>query len=870
MATKNVLIELRRRPELELALGPGLADHPRNVSAAVGPLARIPGLTIDPSFSAVTVPAEPPPPVEAALSDSLSVPEPASSSETILVRGTIDDANAAALSDAVDADVIGIFADPVIEVCQTCINTPPVGTAADVARLLNVPGLTRAGMDGRGVMLAIVDTGININYLRSRGLAANFSAARSWVPPMPAGRPPLVPGQLPVDHGTMCAFDALIAAPRATLLDVAVLQSRRSGGSAMDGLLSDAVLGYSFLLRILREVRRPGDFHSMVVSNSWGMFRQDWDFPPGHPGNYSHNPAHPFNRIVATLERAGADILFAAGNCGRECPDGRCGIERDAGIYGANSHPAVLSVAGVDVKKKRVGYSTRGPGHLTREKPDICGYTHFVGSGVYPADGGTSAATPVVAGVVAAFRSRFPAGASRTPAALRDLVRGTAEDLGTAGFDLEHGFGIVNGARLSKSRLPAPKLAAADVDDNPAGPDEDALERGQDATSASDQEFLEALGAYDARVADAGAGGFAAESLGGGFGGFGGAGGSGTASNALGRVCEVYRRVRPVLQGVLRFIRLIPRIGPAAARAIETLMKLLDALCGTAGSASASDAEADFAHALVDFESTDVTAAPNVRQLCEQYRRIRPILVGILRFIERIPVIGRRAAQAIRTLMSALDALCGLGGFGLNAALGEGVNEEAEFARALDSFGAGGDESLTTAAPNLRQLCEQYRRIRPILAGILRFVERIPVIGQRAAQAIRALMRALDAICAAGGGGIGFGAGPAADDDYAFAQALSGFGASGGSDVAAAPSPAQLCGTYRRVRPILAGLLPFIRLIPQIGASAARAIETLMALLDAVCGGGTPAAGIDMAGDSAGGSAAPGDQEFLRALGAFG
>ena len=36
-----------------------------------------------------------------------------------------------------------------------------------------------------------------------------------------------------------------------------------------------------------------------MVSNSWGMFDPAWDFPVGHPGNYSDNPNHPFNIIVA-------------------------------------------------------------------------------------------------------------------------------------------------------------------------------------------------------------------------------------------------------------------------------------------------------------------------------------------------------------------------------------------------------------------------------------------------------------------------------------------------------------------------------------------------------------------------------------------
>ena len=195
----------------------------------------------------------------------------------------------------------------------------------------------------------------------------------------------------------------------------------------------------------------------MVVNNSWGMFHPSWDFPVGDPGNYSDNPNHPFNRIVGALERAGADILFAAGNCGADCPDGRCRGVTAMAIYGANSHPQVLSVAGVDTSKQRVGYSAIGPGRLDRMKPDISGYTHFKGSGVYSADGGTSAATPVVAGVVAAVRSVFPydpATPASAPAAVRNMLTKTAEDRGLVGYDFEYGWGIVNGCRLAEALCP--------------------------------------------------------------------------------------------------------------------------------------------------------------------------------------------------------------------------------------------------------------------------------------------------------------------------------------------------------------------------------------------------------------------------------
>jgi hypothetical protein len=245
----------------------------------------------------------------------------------------------------------------------------------------------------------------------------------------------------------MCAFDVGIAAPEATLLDYAVMLSQTTGETAMSGLLSDAVLAYSKLFGILQA--QPANRRRLVVSNSWGMFDPSWDFPVGHQGNYSDNPAHPFNVIVASLADAGADILFAAGNCGRDCPDGRCGFGGLQPICGANSHPSVLSIAGVDTKKRRVGYSSQGPGRLAAAKPDVSAYTHFTGSGAFPnePDSGTSAACPVAAGVIAAIRTHHSAG-QLSPAELRTLVAKTASDLGGTGFDNDFGWGALDGAAL--------------------------------------------------------------------------------------------------------------------------------------------------------------------------------------------------------------------------------------------------------------------------------------------------------------------------------------------------------------------------------------------------------------------------------------
>jgi subtilisin family serine protease len=345
-----------------------------------------------------------------------------------------------------------VFADPGIGLEQTCGGDPPVGTALDVQRLLGGGRLRRLGMDGRGVAIAVVDNGINLNHLRARGLAPTMNWHASWSP-----SPTVRPGAAPVDHGTMCAFVALLTAPAATLLDYAVLRTTRQGGSVMDGVLSDAVQAFGLLLNQMSLPEDERFFHSLVVNNSWGMFHPSWDFPAGHPGRYHDNLNHPFNIVVGSLAAAGADILFAAGNCGPACPDGRCRpiVPGFRYVNGANSHPDVYSVAGVDTNRQLVGYSSHGPGVLAHDKPDIAAYTHFLGSEAFgqgTPDSGTSTACPVMAGIVAALRSAFPfdpTNPNRTPPNVRAFVLNSAvHPAGAGGWTADFGRGIIDTANF--------------------------------------------------------------------------------------------------------------------------------------------------------------------------------------------------------------------------------------------------------------------------------------------------------------------------------------------------------------------------------------------------------------------------------------
>jgi subtilisin family serine protease len=436
----RVLIQMRHTRELSAAL------TARKFSASTVSSIVMPGLSLDEGYTTVKVPKRVPRERIGAMEvGRLFTYDARPEESTYLIRGEVaDDATLNRLLEKVEQDPngVGVFSDPRISASAVC-PPGPVGSHEDVANLLKTSTLASRGMDGSNVMVAIVDTGINIDHLKSRGKNPKFDAGKSWTPVES-----LIPGNMPVDHGTMCAFDVCITAPNCTLIDFALLQSQAEGSSVMDGFLSDAVKAYSKLLEFLstdEETKPP-----LVVNNSWGMFHPSWDFPVGNPGNYSDNPDHPFNIIVESLEDAGADILFAAGNCGQECPDGRCQGVTNRPIYGANSHPSVLCVAGITINKVRLGYSSQGPGRLDNNKPDLSAYTHFKGSDVYSADGGTSAACPVAAGVIAAIRSKYSQ-SNLTPAQLRNLLRRSAEDLGSVGFDYDCGFGLINVSGLIDS-----------------------------------------------------------------------------------------------------------------------------------------------------------------------------------------------------------------------------------------------------------------------------------------------------------------------------------------------------------------------------------------------------------------------------------
>ena len=299
-----------------------------------------------------------------------------------------------------------------------------------IQELLGVAALWDDGIRGEDVIVGIVDEGIDGTVYPVVG---GFSRPNARVP----GTAPIT------SHGSMCAADVLVAAPDAKLYDYPFLGIPSSGGAL------------AMFQAVLDQRRVDGTPH--LTSNSYGFVgvppreqfatHEIWDLN------------HPLHRKVREVIASGAPAFFAAGNCGKDCPSGAChpsGIGPGISIHGSNSLEEVITIAAVNSRHERIGYSSQGPGMFAREKPDLSAYSHLFGNfgpgrpggdTETPFDNGTSAATPVAAGVAALLVCGWP---QVTPAQLRDaLVTGATSD--AAGWSPDFGRGVVNAAAASEA-----------------------------------------------------------------------------------------------------------------------------------------------------------------------------------------------------------------------------------------------------------------------------------------------------------------------------------------------------------------------------------------------------------------------------------
>ncbi len=316
------------------------------------------------------------------------------------------DAAAAASDAARGDDLVAVLPDTIVTSLET---TDPIAAAATTndARRSQQWALDRAGFeaawdvaDGRGITVAVVDTGVQASHPDLTGQV--LPGRRFYNNGASAVADPAIDDN---GHGTHVAgIIAAIAnnsegvaggAPGACILPVKVLNSSGSGWD------SDVARGVDWAVVN----------GAQVINLSLGN---------GSPGATD----------VAVQNAVANDVMVfaAAGN-------GGAGASPE---YPA-SNDAAIAVASVTSSLVRSSFSTTGA-YVDIAAPGSGIWSTYSSSG-YASLSGTSMATPYAAATGALIRSRFP---SWTVAQVRTRLLDTADDLGPAGPDSEYGAGFID------------------------------------------------------------------------------------------------------------------------------------------------------------------------------------------------------------------------------------------------------------------------------------------------------------------------------------------------------------------------------------------------------------------------------------------
>jgi subtilisin family serine protease len=355
--------------------------------------------------------------------------------------------------------------------------------------MINTIPLHAEGLTGGGIRIAVFDTGF---FLDHKGLA-HLDIVAEWDfindDGVTADQYNDVEGQM--WHGTH---------------SLGIVASNFPGSTMGTAWSAEFILGKTE--RLLDEIESEEDDYIAalewadglgvdVVSSSLGYFY--WYTQDEMDGDTAL-----ITRAVDIAASRGILVVTAAGNEGNSS-------------WGTIIAPAdadsAIAVGAVDPDGILKGYSSRGPTADGRIKPDVVAQGHLVttlnwqDASAIAAAGGTSAATPLVAGAAALILQKHP---DWSPIQVRDALRATASRTDTPGND--YGWGIIDAYAAAYHSA----TASIDIDirpgacDNPFNPKSrgvlPVLLLGSDDINVCDIDIatllLAGAGAAHARVAD--------------------------------------------------------------------------------------------------------------------------------------------------------------------------------------------------------------------------------------------------------------------------------------------------------------------------------------------------------------------------------
>ncbi|WP_448522445.1 S8 family serine peptidase [Pseudothermotoga sp.] len=292
-------------------------------------------------------------------------------------------------------------------------------------RKVKAPEVWELGYTGEGIIVAVVDTGVDGTHPDLQG-----QLVTGYRPLTGETLAPDMDSSFGGAHGTHVAgtiaakrdgIGVVGVAPNAKIMPIVIFDGYGYIGDDLvaDGFLWAAVVG------------------ARIFSNSWGG------------KGYSITLAHTIAYIMAEYNGV---FVASAGNSHTD------------EIHYPSCYPGVINVAASTAVDGITYFSTRGrwitvaaPGDFTilSTVPLWDNFEFFDGENPYAFYGGTSMATPHVSGVIALLLEKMDSEEKTyTPYQIRKHIANTADDIMAVGFDHDSGWGRVNAYKALTQNLP--------------------------------------------------------------------------------------------------------------------------------------------------------------------------------------------------------------------------------------------------------------------------------------------------------------------------------------------------------------------------------------------------------------------------------
>lgn len=300
----------------------------------------------------------------------------------------------------------------------------------DCNTLLKTDWLWSNGYTGKGIVVAVIDTGINedMEWLQRNGSSVVIASYERYYDYL------LSPDYNYINHGTLVA--SCIAsqhpqyrgvAPDAYLIDVEIAFIEDKNTTMYD---SDVLWGYEQVAKF--KVEHPEYF--VIASCSFGC-------PAEISGDRWSNPC-PISASANNLAlRYGIPVVASAGN------EGHRGLH----ISAPASAKYVLGVGAVNKNLYPSFFSSPGPTNDGMPKPDVVNIGEnvltFDYDGSFKVVAGTSFSCPLTSGIIADLATKHK---DLKPIDFYKALKDSANDIPPIGFDYKTGYGFVDAVEASQ------------------------------------------------------------------------------------------------------------------------------------------------------------------------------------------------------------------------------------------------------------------------------------------------------------------------------------------------------------------------------------------------------------------------------------